>query len=240
MAPKNSLFSTTYNFPDVGNILFRRNLRAKRLTITIRPKTGVRVTIPGLLPFKTAKNFVEDKKDWINDKLKELSTKVEKQIIIKYRTKNHELILTPVSVDKIKIILQNGLIEVQYPNTKEISDVSVQEAAKKAIEMAFRKEALEILPARVNELADKYGFNYNDLRIKKISSRWGSCSANDNINLSIYLMKLPDDLIDYIIIHELTHTIHKNHGPKFWSHLNKLTGDAKGLSARVKKYRTGI
>ena len=106
--------------------------------------------------------------------------------------------------------------------------------------MAYRKEAKQLLPERVAFLAKQDGFSYNNLSIKNIKSRWGSCSAKNNINLSIYLMKLPDELIDYVILHELTHTIHKNHGKDFWNYLDKITGKPKELAARIKKYRTGI
>lgn len=227
--------------PGVGNIVFRRNFRAKRLTISIRPNTGVKVTVPGLLPIITAKNFVEEKKGWISEKLDEYSKLSNKRnAILEYRTKRHELKLIPKETSKVRILFQNEFVNVTYPENLKFDDSIVQEAIVNAVEMAFRKEAQEILPPKVNYLAEKYGFEFNTLRIKKITSRWGSCSSKNNINLSIYLMKLPEDLIDYIIIHELTHTVHKNHGPNFWNHLNKLTGDAKGLAARVKKYRTGI
>jgi predicted metal-dependent hydrolase len=201
----------------------------------------VKVTVPGLLPITTAKNFVEEKKGWISEKLDEFSKlSYKRNAILEYRTKRHELKLTPKETSKVRILFQNEFVNVTYPENLKFDDSIVQNAVVDAVEMAFRKEAQEILPPKVNCLAEKYGFEFNTLRIKKITSRWGSCSNKNNINLSIYLMKLPEDLIDYIIIHELTHTIHKNHGPNFWNHLNKLTGDAKGLAARVKKYRTGI
>jgi len=129
---------------------------------------------------------------------------------------------------------------VYHPEDISINDERVQKVARKGIELAFRHEAHQILPQRVRELALKHGFSYNNISIKRTTSRWGSCSSKNNINLSIFLMKLPDDLIDYVILHELTHTIHRNHGPNFWKYLDRITGNAKNLAARVKKYQTGI
>lgn len=75
--------------------------------------------------------------------------------------------------------------------------------------------AKSILPARLAELAAQYGFVYNQVRIKHNVSNWGSCSARHNINLNYRLVLLPDDLRDYVLLHELCHLKHMNHGPEF-------------------------
>ena len=53
-------------------------------------------------------------------------------------------------------------------------------------------------------------------------------------------MQLPDHLIDYVILHELTHTVHKNHGPDFWQKLDEVSGNARGLDKQMRQYHTGI
>lgn len=225
----------------VGDILLKRNRRARKLSISIKPSGEVRVTIPGLLPLSYAKSFVEAKQGWITSKLNELS-KLDHQRIISsgYRTREHELQFKATSASDVKVNFEEQYINVIHPRDIDTQSEYLQNIAKGAIVEAYRKEAKAILPNRVAELAQKHNFTYNTLRIKNITSRWGSCSSINNINLSLYLMKLPDELIDYIILHELAHTVHKNHGPNFWNLLNKLTGDAKMLSKRVKKYRTNI
>lgn len=239
--PARIVTSATWELPGVGEIKFKRNVRAKRLTISIRPTSGVRVTMPGLLPFKSAQDFVLQKKDWITQKVKELSQ--SKGILTNesnHRTKNHLLRFYPSNRENIYVVLKDSEIKVYHPNSMGVEHEMVQEAGQKGIVLAYRKEAHEYLPSRLNELAHKHGFSYNGIRINRSVSRWGSCSSKNNINLSLFLMKLPQDLIDYILLHELTHTIHKNHGPGFWNHLQHLTGNAKGLAARVRKYRTGV
>ncbi|HNV82334.1 MAG: SprT family zinc-dependent metalloprotease [Tenuifilaceae bacterium] len=225
----------------VGKVKFQRNFRAKRLSISIRPRSGVRITVPRLLPLASAKEFVLLKKDWIVTKLQEIDSLTSRNgTITDYQTKYHRLKYYPSKNGTFSFDLSGNELRFFYPAHRDISDEQVQEAVRKAIEETLRAEALQYLPFRLKELANEHNFHYNSVRIKNIRSRWGSCSANNNINLSIYLMKLPDELIDYVILHELTHTIHKNHGKDFWDHLEKVSLKAKVKAARVRKYRTGV
>ena len=90
---------------------------------------------------------------------------------------------------------------------------------------------------RLNFLSQKHGFNYSRVFIKNQKTRWGSCSGKNNINLNINLIRLPDELIDYTILHELVHTRVKNHGRRFWDQMDKLVGDAKKLDSKLSEYR---
>ena len=101
-------------------------------------------------------------------------------------------------------------------------------------------EAKQFIPARVKQLAAKYNFKYNKVFIKNIKSRWGSCSKKGNLNFSLHLMLLPEELIDYVILHELVHTVEHNHSKNFWAVLNKIYGNAKTIDRKLKNYRIGI
>ena len=80
---------------------------------------------------------------------------------------------------------------------------------------ALRKRAKSELPARLKELADRYGFIYNKVTIKHNSTNWGSCSTKSNINLNLNIVRLPGALRDYILLHELCHLRHHDHGQAF-------------------------
>jgi predicted metal-dependent hydrolase len=101
----------------------------------------------------------------------------------------------------------------------------------------YRQQAKQFLPPRVATLAARFGFAYGKITVKNIRSRWGSCSVQNNLNFSIYLMHLPDELVDYVILHELCHTVHKNHGVRFWAMLDGVSGGkARAYSEALKKY----
>ena len=85
-------------------------------------------------------------------------------------------------------------------------------------------EAYSYIPARITELSEKNNLPFASLRLSTARTRWGSCSFDNRISISIYTMLLPENLIDFILLHELTHTIHKNHQAGFHAKLNELTG----------------
>ena len=90
---------------------------------------------------------------------------------------------------------------------------------------SLRAKAKAYLPDRLETLAERYGFAYNRVTIKHNTSNWGSCSSKGNINLNLNLMRVPVPLQDYILLHELTHLRHPDHGPKFHAELERLLTD---------------
>jgi len=92
----------------------------------------------------------------------------------------------------------------------------------------LRKDAKLILPARCRALAERYGFSVNKIFIKHNRSNWGSCSSKQNINLNLNLVRLPSELRDYVILHELSHLRHMNHGPEFHRLLEALCMEQMG------------
>ncbi len=228
-------------YPSIGKVSYKRNLRAKRLSIRIKNTGEVKVTIPSVLSFNAAENFVLSKASWIVAKLHEIETQKQPIIHNGFNTRYHSLRFISGDLNNIKINYNKPYIDIIYPESIDIGHKSSQTAAKKAIELAYRIEAKEILPQRLDTMATLKGFKYNKLTIRSSVTRWGSCSSKNNISLSLHLMKLPDELVDYILLHELCHTVQKNHGPKFWELLNRVTdGRAKQLAKEVKKYSTRI
>lgn len=90
----------------------------------------------------------------------------------------------------------------------------VPKASAEQIE-AMRRQAKAVLPVRLAELAARYAFLYNKVTIKHNATNWGSCSAKGNINLNLNIVRLPRPLQDYILLHELCHLRHHDHGQGF-------------------------
>ena len=101
----------------------------------------------------------------------------------------------------------------------------------------MRREAKAELPAKVEHWARHFGFRYGRVTIRATRSKWGSCSGVCNISLSLFLMKLPPHLRDYVIIHELCHTVHHNHSAEFHALVDRcLGGNEKYLRSELRRY----
>ena len=160
----------TFSDPQLGEVVFRKNTKAKRYIIRIN-NGNVKVTVPLYGNYTRAKEFLLENKQ-------KLLQKIQKHTV---------------------------------------------QPSQEIDETALRQNAQAILPANLAKLASLHGFTYSAVRIRKSRSRWGSCSTKRIINLSFYLLLLPDYLIEYVLLHELCHTVEMNHSPAFWALLNRCT-----------------
>ncbi|MBO7487254.1 MAG: M48 family metallopeptidase [Bacteroidales bacterium] len=117
----------------------------------------------------------------------------------------------------------------------------IRRRRRKAVpDEALRAEAKAWLIPRLAELAAEHGFSYNKVFIKNNVSNWGSCSTKGNINLNMQLMRLPEELRDYVILHELCHLRQLNHGAEFHELLDSLCGGReKELRRQLRQYHIG-
>lgn len=227
---------------DVGNIRLVKSNLAKRLVIRIKENDGIRVSVPYSLSFKNAEDFVFQKSDWIKTNLKKMQS-IEAKLSVfdentNFKTYYNQLLIRKGNVRRAFAKQENGTLKILYPAHRDVRDVSIQNFIKKAIELLLRNEARYYLPKRVTELAQEFKFTIKNVYVKNVKTRWGSCSAVNNINLNIHLMRLPHVLIDYVILHELCHTVHKNHSKDFWALLNKITNNnARKLAKEMRDYR---
>ena len=97
-------------------------------------------------------------------------------------------------------------------------------AERKARIEELRRAAKADLPERIARLAAATGLRYEKLSIRASRTKWGSCSGQNHISLSLFLMTLPEHLRDFVILHELCHTVHHNHSPRFHALLDRLVG----------------
>ena len=187
--------------------------------------------------------FVETKTDWIINAKARVAEQEKKYIIFtpetNFSTRKRKLKLIPWKSEQFRVQLTKDTLQIFYPNETDILSDKSQKIIRDYIIDTLKKEAKEYLPLRTEQLATEHGFSHIGVTVKNITSRWGSCSQKNHINLNIHVVRLPQHLLDYVILHELTHTVHKNHGTEFWQTLNKLSnGKAKQLATEIKNFHS--
>ena len=121
--------------------------------------------------------------------------------------------IVPFAVARIFFEARRGwILETMAKQKERYKDVKV--ASPDEVE-ALRRQAKRALPPRLAEFAERYGFTYNRVTIKHNATNWGSCSGKGNINLNLNIVRLPKVLQDYVLLHELCHLRHQDHGQGF-------------------------
>ena len=228
--------------PVIGEVTVSRTRRATRIALSVRPDGSVRLSYPMFVSQRRALRFLDEKCDWIMANRQRMESRYGAEPLgDNYRTRQHTLHFEPANVEKTSVKIKDGRVVVKYPAGLDTTSGEVQSVAEKGIVEALRIEAREALPGMAARLAAQHGFRCGDVRVKASRSKWGSCTARNDINLSLFIALLPDHLAEYIVLHELCHTVHKDHSERFHALLDRATGGrSKELNRELRSYRPDI
>ena len=227
----------------IGEVQLVRKARSKRLRIAVKSSGEVLVSIPWLFSFSRGEAFLEQKKNWVIKTQRKLEkqdiTKVPLQPGVLFSSRNFKYLLLPGKTERVQVHMrpEEKSVIISYPEQESLQQLEIQSKIKLAIEGVLRYEAKRYLPIRARELANHLGYTFKAVTIKNNKTNWGSCSSLKNINLNLHLMRLPDRLIDYIIVHELIHTKIPNHGLSFKEMLKNHFPDSAEQDKAIKKFR---
>jgi len=144
------------------------------------------------------------------------------------------------SLNEAKQFLKTKIFWIQKQLQKIDQHNQHREREAPDLDIDFEK-AQEDLFSRLEYFSEKYKMPFNRAAFRCQRTRWGSCSYKNNINLNINIAFLPEELQDYVLLHELVHTKVKNHSKAFWKELNKYTqGEAKELAKKLRKYNINL
>ncbi|HJP81071.1 MAG TPA: SprT family zinc-dependent metalloprotease [Candidatus Saccharimonadales bacterium] len=200
---------------EFGEIVLRRSAKASAVRIRIAPDGRLRASLPLYAPIFLVKRLIKSSRNELRAILLEHQSQAQYEDGMQIG-KSHTLSVRP-HTSALSVTKHGQQIIVTLPKDRSLSDSDVSTKIREKVGEALRSEAKSYLPRRLRFLADQFGFNYTKVRFSHASGRWGSCSSNGTISLNIALMKLPFELIDYVLIHELCHTVQMNHSEAFWS-----------------------
>ena len=221
-----------FEHPEWGLITVSVNRRARRI-IMRAGEDGIRVTVP---PFATNKD-IERALAIHGNKLKEIQAGKVKFIDSQYSLGfgTFRINIQEYEGGNFMWVHNDSTTTLMCP--KDTDYKAKQAWLRKVIINVIHEEAKRILPSRLEILAERHRFKYSCCSVRNSHSRWGSCSGKGNISLSIYLVLLTDELIDYVLLHELCHTVEMNHSERFWTLLDNVCKcNSKDIRNKLKKH----
>jgi predicted metal-dependent hydrolase len=211
----------------VGEVTISKRKGQRSIRIAVSG-SQVKITQPSWLPFSASEAFIATRMTWIMEHLKqELLYTDGGQIGI-----SHTLKLAKGRTLSRRITANTLLIT--YPKELESTAKSVQKYITLSIHKVLRNQANTYLPQRTKKLADMFGFSFSSVSIRMLKRRWGSCNSKKEITFNLKLMELDALHIDYVILHELTHTLYMNHGPEFWAHMESVMPNSRKIAKKVR------
>ncbi len=221
--------------PRWGKLVITCNPKARRIIMRARPD-AIHMTIP---PHATNAD-IERALDRCGDRLlcrQKENTPVPFDKEFSINAPNFRLKIEECGTEKTMVAGSNGTYTLYCPAGTDYTAAGTQQALRQCIKAAMKHCAGLLLPARLKTLAMEHGFKYCRCTVRDVHSRWGSCTSTGNISLNMHLVILPDRLIDYVLLHELCHTVEMNHSDRFWALLDRCTAPekAKTLRAKLKK-----
>jgi predicted metal-dependent hydrolase len=222
---------------EFGTITLRRSARATHVRIRVAPDGRLRASLPLYAPIFLVKRLLKTSRAQLRAML------AEQQVDAVFESgmqigKSHTLITRLGSALSTKRHGQQIIVTLSPENN--LDDPEVTRVVRDSVIDALRLEAKSYLPKRITFLAEKNGFAFEKIRFSHASGRWGSCSSNGTISLNIALMKLPFELIDYVLVHELSHTKQMNHSENFWSLVEKADPNYKQHRRELRKETPSI
>ena len=199
-------------------------IRSKRKTLAliVKPDGSLIVRAPLRTSEETIREFVEKNRQWIEKnqaKARSTYTSAPKQYL------SGETFMYLGNAYPLEIVgrqKKSLLLDDKFKLAK-----SAQSDAALAFEHWYRIQARQILTERINFYANQCGFQYNRIGITSARTRWGSCSATGSLNFSWRLIMAPLKVVDYVVVHELVHTVFHNHSKQFWNRVERIMPDYK-------------
>jgi len=190
---------------------------------------------------KVSQAFIEQlllkKSNWINSSREKILNKKGRKVTFKKETtlfylgQAYTLHCIQYTKKKYKLIFENKIFTLYYPTYNE-------ESFQKSIDHFYKKESEILISPLVKEWSNEMQIYPNKVSFRKAKRQWGSCSGNNHLSFNTMMIKLPLDVIQYIIIHELAHIKHKHHQKSFWFCVEQYLPDYKQQIKVLKTYTT--
>ena len=189
----------------------------KTLSLSINENADLVVRAPNHVSYDEIQKFISEKSVWIDKKHRLIKARLNDNL-------NHNLSAQCLYLGNLYQIKtdNNSIDPISFNGQMFTMNNESKETISLLLKSWYKKRFMEVALPRLSYFSDKYNLKVNQVRVKEQKTLWGSCSSKNNINLNYLLIMAPLKVIDYVIVHELVHTIHKNHSAKFWQKVETI------------------
>lgn len=218
----------------------RRSRRRRRtMEITVDTKGAVRVAAPNHVSSADIAAFVQARAQWIEKQRKaSRATPSEPRRFVNgesllFLGREYVLRIHEGTNRYTEVRLEGSALAISLPQSHDASEVSAPSVA--ALEAWYRLEAERVIANRLLHYQERVGVQPKALRMSNARTRWGSCGLGSTIRISWRLIMAPLSVIDYVIVHELCHLRHPNHGRRFWRLVGTILPDYEALRGHLRR-----
>lgn len=221
----------------------RRSFR-RSISIYLYPNKPIKVIAAKNTPQKTIVDFLLQKRDWIEnafEKFAKITAKFPKKKIKAYESfpflgqdRKLKVVITLHKKTFVSVTDEHLLLHIPRNDWSADSLISEHPTALKEIRHFYKREAVNLLSERIRFWAEQMNLRPSQVKFREQRTRWGSCSSRKIINLNWRLIVFTQEIIDYVIVHELAHLEHMNHSDRFWSLVEKHISNYKDLVKSLK------
>ena len=215
--------------------------RSRHIRLSIKPDGSLRVSTPPRIKESEIISFIESQKEWIQIHQAKIEQLKQNESEILLFGKTYQKILQYSSTHKTGFrIEKKSLIynPISPPNNVDQNNPFSQYS--KQLERFLKTTAASYIPTRVTQIAATMNTTFSALTLRQQKTRWGSCSSSGNLNFNWRLVHYPPAIIDYVIVHELAHRTHMNHGQSFWALVARYDPDYKMHIRYLKKHGLSV
>ena len=213
--------------------IVRSKKRRRSVALTVEPDGSVRVLAPMRTSLSWIQDFIAGKADWIARRRSQHAQETRRKepprdgATVPFQGVPHTLCINREAETQpcIALTIPDGLSEAALP-----AEIQTE------LTLWYKKQARRVFAQRVAHWAAVMEVRPARLVVSAPERRWGSCSAKNDIRLNWRLIKAAPELLDYVIVHELSHIPHKNHGKRFWRMVEKYIPDAKTLRRELRGF----
>ena len=204
------------------DLVVRRSARARRILLQVGQVDGaVELVLPRGATLGEALGFAEQKAAWVERRL--------------------DLVLPRVPfADGAEVPFQGAALRIRHVDVPDVAVRRIdgellvpgrEDTVSGRVKRWYRDQARREIVPRASEKAERLGRRRGRITVRDQRTRWGSCSGDGNLNFSWRLILAPDNVLDYVVAHEIAHLAEMNHGPRFWGHVDRLCDESGAARA---------